>query len=173
MAFLGPLAHLVKRFFVSILVQRNNPNEEKYLLSLLTDRETKLYFAQPLIDRIHSVQSATKAKAELQNRDDQNLVVAAALHDVGKAQANLGILGRVLATIIDFILPLRILSEWKRHKGIRKKIHLYSFHSERSADLLEEAGSSQLVITWARHHHDKSSDVPLPVEVFTLLKRSD
>ena len=155
------------------MVRSNDAKEEKYLLSLLNDRETTLYYAQPLIDRIHSVRCATNVKGELQNEYDHDLVVAAALHDVGKAEANLGIFGRVLATILDLILPLQILVEWSRREGMRKKLYLYSFHSERSAELLEEAGSSDLTITWARHHHDKSSDVPLPSEVFSLLKRSD
>ena len=126
MALLGPPAHLAKRFFVSILLQRNDDKEEKHLLGLLNDRETSLYCAQSLIDRIHSVRCATNAKEELPNGYDQNLVVAAALHDVGKAEANLGILGRVLATILDLILPLRVLTEWDSKKGIRKKIYLYS-----------------------------------------------
>ena len=163
----------MKRFFVSVFTNNYDPKIEKDLLSLLNDKEKSLYFSQPRVDRVHSIRNAKSVIEGDPEGYDDVLVVAAALHDVGKAQANLGILGRVLATISQGILPVQLLRRWEGEEGFRKDISQYCFHGENGAALLDEAGSASIVVMWARRHHERADDVPVSADIFAILSRAD
>tara|TARA_B100000929_G_scaffold272693_1_gene244457 strand:- start:159 stop:686 length:528 start_codon:yes stop_codon:yes gene_type:complete len=173
MTMLGTPQHLIKRFFVSVFDQGYDKGIESNLLALLNGREKSLYYSQPRMDRLHSLRNAKSVIEETQTGYDNSLVVAAALHDVGKAEANLGVFGRVFATVLHGILPIEILESWNTKEGFRKNTYHYCFHSERGAALLEEAGSMPIVVTWARQHHNKQPDGAMTAEIFALLKRAD
>ncbi len=173
MTMLGSPYHLMRRFFFSVFANNYDSRVEKDLLSLLNDYEISLYLSQPRIDRVHSIRNAKSVFEEDSTEFDGDLVVAAALHDVGKAQSHLGILGRILATILQGLLPVRVLKKWEAGEGLRKNIGHYCFHSEIGADLLEKAGSASIVVLWARRHHDKPDDVPISANVFAILNRAD
>ena len=77
-----------------------------------------------------------------ESRDRVDLARAALLHDVGKRHAQLGIFGRVLASLL-------------RQVGLRGsgRIARYLDHPAIGGAELEEAGSDRLVIEFALHHH--------------------
>ncbi len=170
---LGSPYHLAKRFFSSIFSRNLDIETERRLLSLLSREEKELYFAQPRIDRIHSIRNAKSIIGAPSTVYEGDLIVAAALHDIGKAEAQLGVLGRVLATLLHGFLSIERIRSWGGKEGFRKQINSYCLHSERGAELLEEAGSKQIVITWARHHHDLEEDVVLPADIFSVLEKAD
>ena len=172
MVQLGSPFHLVKRFFVSVFAFRVNAKTEFELLELLTEEEKGLYLAQPQIDRIHSVRNASSVLSDSSGAYHPSHVVAAALHDVGKAEANLGILGRVSATTLQKILPMERIRSWNLKGGLRKRIYSYCIHSERGAELLAEAGSAPIVVSWALQHHNKEDNIEIPQEIVAVLKKA-
>lgn len=147
------LMHLGRRFFSSIRQRNMDATAEEWLVGLLSPTEQKLYRAQPLQDRLHSVDCA-QAVREL----GDEVAVASALHDVGKTGARLGTFGRVLATVVGAVAPASMLKSWQSSTGLRCAIGMYKDHDRLGAELLEEAGASALAVAWAREHHNDPSD---------------
>ena len=170
---LGSPFHLVKRFFVSVFAFRTDTKTEFKLLTLLTEEEKILYLSQPRIDRIHSVRNANSVLNGSSGAYQPNHVVAAALHDVGKAEANLGILGRVSATTLQKILSMDRIRSWSLKEGLHKRVYSYCIHNERGAELLAEAGSAPIVVSWALQHHNEADNVEIPKEIVAVLKKAD
>ncbi len=173
MSPMGSLLHLVKRFVTSLLIFRVDERTELELLPLLSDQEKILYLSQPRIDRIHSVRNAKVIICASPESYKPEYVVAAALHDVGKAEADLGVTGRVFATILQSLLSEKRIKTWGAKEGLKKQIYWYCLHNERGAELLEEAGSSSVAVAWARHHHDREDHENIPAGVIALLRKAD
>jgi hypothetical protein len=165
--------HLVRRLWTSLFDRDLDSVQERRLLELLNEREADLYRLQPNVDKLHSIRGAVSVLNEISVGHDTDLVIAAALHDVGKTETGLNVGGRVVATIFQTFLPEKIMRQWCKQAGIRGKFGLYAFHSERGATLLREAGSSQIVVTWAESHHKTSAEVSMTEAVFNILKKAD
>ena len=173
MSPMGSPLHLVKRFIASVLIFRVDGRTELELLALLSDEEKILYLSQSRIDRIHSVRNAKVIIGGSPESYKPEHVVAAALHDVGKTEADLGVTGRVFATILQSILSEKRIKTWGSKEGVKKQIYCYCLHNERGAELLEEAGSASVAVAWARYHHDREDHENIPVEVIALLRKAD
>ncbi len=145
--------HLVARFLGALTARGPDPPEEAWLLGLLSGPEADLYVAQSRADRAHSVDCALAARRSLGPRATTHAIVASALHDVGKAEADLGTPGRVVATLAGAVLADRTVDAWRNAGGARGRIGRYLRHDVRGAELLEGAGSHPTVIAWAREHH--------------------
>jgi len=167
------LLHLVRRFWTSLFDQSLDPVQEGRLLELLNEKEADLYQSQPNVDKLHSIRGAVSVLDQISVDYDRDLVIAAALHDVGKAETGLNAIGRVVATILQTLLTGKIMRRWCKQAGIRGKFGRYAFHSERGATLLREAGSSRIVVTWAENHHKTAGEVSITEPVFKVLKKAD
>lgn len=165
------LRHLARRFFWSLRAPSPNPADESWLLALLSPGERALYDAQPLVDRAHSVACAVAARDGLATPTDE-LIVAAALHDVGKAQAGLGTFGRVLATVVDAVVPAAV-DRPRRAGGLRARLGLYARHDHAGAELLRKAGSADVVVAWAAEHHRPESEWSVEPAIGRVLLAAD
>lgn len=136
----GSWLHLGRRFTISLGVRALTPHELDVLSAVLTEAEVALFGRQSDLDQRHGYQSAVFA----QNAGGSpEMVRAAALHDIGKRHAGLGVVGRVVASIVIKLgLPTR------------RRIDLYRRHGQLGAAELLEIGSPDLVVTYTRHHHD-------------------
>ncbi|WP_419847062.1 HD domain-containing protein [Candidatus Poriferisocius sp.] len=151
-------AHLVRRFFQSIVDRGPDPAEEAWLLGLLTGAEAELYRQMSAADRSHALRSARcPALAD----DAQRM--AAALHDVGKIQAGLGTRARVGATLMGKVYP----------RGLRGRWADYQDHPRLGAAMLREAGSTKLTVVWAAEHHLPLAKSSLLPEVAAALAAAD
>lgn len=123
--------------------------EEQAWLAGVLDEEPglRLFWSQPTPDLRHSHDVARwVADREPARRD---LQVAALLHDVGKRHAQLGALGRTLATLLR---GARIPEE--------SRPALYTRHGPIGANELRRAGYTGIVVEFAAHHHgERSPDV--------------
>ena len=151
-------AHLVRRFFQSLVVRRPDSADETWLLGLLNDAEAQLYRQMSAADRNHALRSAQcPALADDAQR------VAAALHDVGKIQAGLGTAARVGATAVTAVFPSRLRGRWAS----------YVDHPRLGATMLREANSAEMTVVWAAEHHLPPSESSLPPEVAAALASAD
>lgn len=151
-------AHLVRRFLQSLFDRGPDPAEEAWLLGLLTDAETELYWRMSAADRSHALRSAQcPALADDAQR------VAAALHDVGKVVAGLGTWARVGATLMGAVVPRGLWGRWAD----------YQDHPNLGAAMLSEAGSAELTVLWAAEHHLPLAKSSLPSDVAAALAAAD
>ncbi len=119
----------------------------------------RLFFQQNDADQRHGYEAAAFVHDTEPERMD--LVAAAALHDVGKRHANLGIIGRSVASLL--ILARLPLTE---------RMRSYRDHGILGADELEQEGAPRLVVEFARDHHGQAPPGFASLE-WDLLQQAD
>lgn len=122
--------HLVRRFVGSLSRQPPSPADEGWVRIWLADPEWALWAQMAAPDRRHAVLVARRfvARRPAATRAE---MAGALLHDVGKIDAGLGTLARVLATVVG-----------PRTERFRR----YHDHERIGAGLLEAAGSDPVTV---------------------------
>jgi len=156
---MGHLLHLGRRLLGALRPRRLGPGEQAEAAALLRLGEARLFWRQSPGDQRHALGCARAVLARAPHRPD--LARAALLHDVGKAAAQLGVAGRVLATSLS-LLRLPTPGRWGD----------YLAHAARGADELETAGADFLVVAYARHHHGNRPP-EIPAHDWELLAQAD
>lgn len=151
-------AHLVRRFFQTLVDRGSDPEEEAWLLGLLSGGEAELYRQMSAADRSHAVRSA-----QFPALIDDAQRVAAALHDVGKSMSGLGTMARVGATMASAVIPGRLRGRWADYRD----------HPRLGATMLKEMGSADLTVVWAAEHHLPFGESSLSPEVAAALAAAD
>lgn len=140
----GP--HLVARFADVLSARPLRPAEQQAVAELLdSDAERTMFWTQSAADQRHGWASARHVQRTSPERRD--LARAALLHDVGKRHARLGVIGRVIASLIRMF--------GGRGSG---RIGDYIDHGARAAGELAEGGAEPIVVAFARAHHDARPD---------------
>ena len=121
------LVHLVKRFATSLDRRDLSQFEIDSARAVLTPREFELWSQMSLSDKKHSL-TVHRRFSDLMPNAEIAAVRASLLHDVGKTKSNLGVLSRVVATIIG-------------SKG--KRFSQYHDHEALGAQMLREIGSEE------------------------------
>ncbi len=155
----GSPVHLTRRFFDVVLARPLTPTERAGVEAWLSPGESELFFAQSHPDQRHGYSAAASVLAG--DQVDPSLVRAAMLHDVGKRHARLGVLGRVLASLL--ILARIPLSG---------RFATYRDHGAVGAAEMERLGVEPLVAIFARHHHGDRPDSIDP-EAWEVLWQAD
>ena len=91
--------HLASRFFGALSGGQPSPEDLTEVESLLLDSEFLLWQKLPTMDQRHST-TVLRRFLNLRPGATQPELRAALLHDIGKIQSNLGVLGRVVATLV-------------------------------------------------------------------------
>ncbi len=154
----GGWMHLAGRFFSAIRSAPLDEQERDVLTNWLAPAELTLFLEQPAIDQRHGLEAARFVATR---NNDSDLIRAAALHDVGKRHARLGVFGRVFASIL-----------LKLHLPVRGRYAVYRDHGPIGAVEIERAGSPMVAIHYARHHHDSRSPA-VADSVWRLLTEAD
>lgn len=148
--------HLAKRFFGSLAARPLSADAAAWVGALLSEAELALWQRMDTPDQSHAVAVACR----LDDGDrPRNQLVAALLHDVGKVESGLGTFERVAATVARRWKPARYAA--------------YYDHPRIGAELLDLAGSDNLVVTWAREHHLPPHRWTLPLDIASALKAAD
>lgn len=156
---MSKLPHLVRRFLWSLQARPLSPREQAEAAGLLRPDERTLFWRQQVIDQRHGLEGARRV---LRRRPgERTLARAALLHDVGKRQANLGIVGRSLAAGVRLfgISPRR----WRP----------YYDHARRGAEALRRSGAEELVVEWARVHTSSQRPPSIDDADWRSLKEAD
>ncbi len=125
--------------------------------------ELVLYSAMDVRDRDHAVHVAKTVLRRMPEASSE-LVRAALLHDVGKADAPYRPWHRILAHLMP---GSRVPAEPKL-EGLRGAIQRRRYHPVYGAELIRAAGGSAVVADLVEHHHD-----PTDGSEGRLLKRID
>ncbi len=124
--------HLVVRFCGAISRARPSPEDHVEVKSVLLSQEFDLWETMPMIDQRHSIVVMRRFKTLRPNATVPE-IRATLLHDIGKIESNLGVLGRVVAT---FIGPRgRRFANYHDHEKIGAQM-LQTINSDRITILL-------------------------------------
>jgi hypothetical protein len=143
MSAVGHVGHLVRRFVGSLSRRPPDVSDERWATSFMTAAEAELWQRMSNVDRRHAVVVARRF-AERRPTVTREEMAAACLHDVGKLDAGLGTLGRVVATVV----------------GPRTaRFRTYHDHEEIGARWLEEQGSSPVTVALVRRQGPAAGDL--------------
>lgn len=136
----GSPAHLVQRFFDVLFARALTGAEREDVTDVLGPELATLFFAQSKADQRHGYHAACTVRAAgVQSKD---VVIAATMHDIGKRHARLGVIGRVLASLMILLrLPLP------------SRFAAYRDHGVVGAKELADVGAPGIAIDFALHHH--------------------
>lgn len=136
----GSPVHLFSRFFDVVLARSLTEEETTNIRRWLTPPLAAIFFLQATADQRHGYEAGCYvAESE---RNDSELLVAAVMHDIGKRRSDLGVIGRVIASVL---IKLRL--------PLTRRMQSYRDHGQLGAEELEQAGASQMVVEFARWHH--------------------
>jgi len=124
------IAHLARRFVLSLAQKDVSADELELVRSSLSANEFALWQKFGKADRRHSVLVATRFML-LHQDASRNDIAGVLLHDIGKIRSNLSTFQRVIATVV----------------GPRtQRFSLYHQHEEIGVDMLRQSGSHSEVI---------------------------
>jgi hypothetical protein len=167
--------HLAKRFFGSLVPRGPSKVDAEWAEAQLSPAELELWRQMTRNDRRHSVGVARRVDAALGADASAPVLAAALLHDVGKLDANLGVYGRVIATISGAVVrhDEDTIRDWTRTRGFTRRVGLYLQHPRLGGDMLALAGSDPLTVAWTREHHLPAEEWTIPEELAMALKDAD
>lgn len=165
------IRHLIRRFLWSLSDEEPAEADEQWLVGRLNSAEVDLYRAMSPQDRRHAVDCGRAVEdaediAAIAGCSIDELIVASALHDVGKNVAGLGTIGRSMATLAK---PFARSSDI----AVLASARAYGNHPVLGAAMLREAGSSDLAVRWAAEHHQRVRDWTLADTVGRCLAAAD
>lgn len=151
--FMENQRHLVRRFVTSLSKRPPAGNDIAWVNEKLLENEFELWCRMKPHDQRHSIEVARRF-SELHPTFSRDEVAAALLHDIGKVESELGIMGRVVATIAG-------------PKG--EKFRRYHDHELIGLNLCRKAGSSAetlRLLDWS--HEELRND-----SIAKLLRQAD
>ena len=150
-------------------------DDADWAASQMLPDELELWKQMSRADRRHAVGVARRVEAALGPDATRPVLAAALLHDVGKLDANLGVYGRVIATISGAVVrhDPDVIRDWTRTRGFTRRVGLYLQHPRLGGDMLALAGSDDLTVAWTRQHHLPPEEWTLPPELANALKEAD
>ncbi len=184
----GSWRHLAGRFFGALSPAGPPPEDEAWALGSLLDGEKVLWRRMSGPDQRHAV-GVARDTVHLLGPDEPapEVVAAALLHDVGKVESSLGTFARVGVTLAALAVGRARLLRWagsatpsgaptpgRPHRPVRRvRVGMYLAHDQLGAQLLEQAGSRALTVSWAREHHLDPARWTVDGRVGAALKAAD
>ena len=169
--------HLVKRFFGAVRPGGPKKSDVQWVESVLSAPELEIWNRMPAHDRRHSVGVARRVEQMLAGTPhaEPRWAATALLHDVGKLDAHLGVLGRVGATVAGGLAGHDMAHVWTQKRGITRRVGLYLRHPELGATRIRIVGGREEAARWAEAHHDEQARAALdfPAEVVAALYEAD
>lgn len=166
-------AHLAGRFIGSLRPGGPRAVDRDWVEATLRSGELDLWRRMSAADRRHSVGVARRVEAALDDGATPPVLAAALLHDVGKLEADLGVYGRVIATLSAAVAGREQADTWSQTRGFTRRVGLYLLHPRIGSEMLALAGSDELTVAWAREHHRPEDEWSVPAAIGRILKDAD
>jgi len=170
--------HLVRRFFRALWPGPPAARDVAWVESILEPAELTLWQELPNHDRRYSIRMARLVEANLADTEyagQARWLGVALLHDVGKLDARLGVMGRSAATVLGAVAGRARVSRWTSATGFRLRTATYLHHDERGAARIRAAGGREEAARWAlaHHHRDRWPASSVPGRVAEALAAAD
>ena len=155
--------------FVRAVTARVSVDDGKYISAHLNAEEQKLFFAMSVADQVHSLRTAyTIERFVIEDKrgvDREFLIRCALLHDVGRRDGDLTILGKVFAVLITSIAP-----DFANKLEINgnRALYVYHHHAEMSGRKLQQIGLFKEGKIVSKHHAPPKPDDPSELKLLRL-----
>ncbi len=167
------VGHLAKRFFGSVNPAVLGEDESSWVASQLLPAELELWARMSTADQRHAYGVGQRVVKILGEDATRPVVAAALLHDIGKIEANVGTMLRVVSTLVGTIADQASIESWSKESGWLGRAGQYLRHNEIGAAMLTDAGSDPLTIAWAREHELVHTEWTLPEKISDALYKAD
>ena len=141
--------------FLHLLTAKGKRNQRRFIYLTLDPSMAALFFRMSDPDQSHS----TRVYQTLVDQGEQNddLLSAALLHDVGKSLEPLRVWERILVVITNRLLPNQVL-KWGQGEplGWRRPFVVAQQHPEWGAAMVRQEGGSETLVTLIRYHQDSA-----------------
>jgi hypothetical protein len=144
------IGHLVRRFVTSVRGREPDGADERWAASLLSSAELALWQRLHATDRAHAVEVARRVAS---THTGPVVLAAALMHDIGKVEADSGVVVRVAASLLGPLVSDGRAEQLARRQGVVGSLGRQLRYPGIGARLLADAGSDRLVIQWAAEHH--------------------
>lgn len=170
--------HRARRFVRALWPGPPRPEDVAWVAGILDPGELDLWRAMPNHDQRYTIRVARLVDEELAGTEfagDERWLTAALLHDTGKLDAGLGVVGRSTATVMGAVAGTARVDGWEHASGFRRRVAWYLHHDERGADRIRAAGGRDEAArwAWAHHHRDRWRDSGIPTPVAEALEAAD
>jgi len=162
--------HLARSFARALWPGAPSAEDAAWVAGILEPDELELWRSLPSYEKRYTIRVARLVDEELAGTEfagDERWLAAALLHDVGKLDAGLAVVGRSVATVVGAVAGAARLDRWGHASGFRRRVAWYLRHDDRGADRIRAAGGRDEAArwAWAHHHRDRwaASGVPIPV----------
>jgi hypothetical protein len=174
---LKPL-HLARRFFRALWPGPPRARDVAWVEGILEPPELALWRQLPNHERRYSIRVAKNVVVRLGGTPyagESPWLAAALLHDVGKLDARLGVIGRSLATVVGAVAGRARVERWASGAGFRLRVANYLRHDEQGAERIRAAGGRDEAARWAfaHHHRERWGASGVPVAVAEALEAAD
>jgi hypothetical protein len=154
-----PVRHLAHRFFEVLSARPLDSHELAEAAARVGPELWPLFLTQQTADQRHAYQAGSKMSI---GSHEPELVLAAMMHDVGKAESGLGVIGRTTATLLMALgLPMPA------------RLGRYRDHGPIGAAKLEDAGAPTIVVLFARHHQGERPAGITPEDWDSLIRADE
>ncbi|MBN1318074.1 MAG: HD domain-containing protein [Anaerolineales bacterium] len=155
----NPPLYRVWQFFQALFARPLSETDLREIRSVLSPAQQALFIKMSVNDQQHSL----GVMRHLYNEGHRNpdVLIAALLHDVGKAYISLGLIERSLVVLAHFLRPslaqrwgcqeIEDSSSWKR------PFIVYEKHPAWGAEMAKAVGCSPLTVKLIRFHHQETT----------------
>lgn len=155
----GRYSYRVLQFW-NALFARPAGKDIEWAVSLLTPEQMALFNRLHRSEQAHSLavlSRITQNNTTVSNEEEQDLFVAALLHDVGKTLYPIRVWDRVLIVLANAWFPNRV-KIWGSREPVswRRVFVVAEQHAEWGAQLAAQAGASPLTVELIRQHQNLS-----------------
>ncbi|KAA3645445.1 MAG: HDIG domain-containing protein [Chloroflexi bacterium] len=142
------------RQFWHALTARPSPEALKHIQYILNSDQLALFARLQASEQAHALN--VLSQLEEQGQTNPDLLVAALLHDVGKARHRLFIWDRVVVVLGRALFPQKV-DIWGESppEGWRRPYVIAAQHPAWGAEMAAEAGTSDIAVEIIRRHQDK------------------
>ena len=155
--------------FVRAVTARVSIDDGKYISAHLNAEEQKVFFAMSVADQVHSLRTAyTIERLVIEDKrgiDREFLIRCALLHDVGRRNGDLTVMGKIFAVLITSIAPN---FAQKLELNGNHALYIYHHHAELGGQKLQKIGLFKEAKIISKHHSPPKPDDPIELKLLRL-----
>lgn len=153
------MLYRVKQFFWGLTEKLKD--EDRHLINRYLDEyESSLFYRLPRNEQVHSIKVVKEVILESKNKgiNDNYLIKAAFLHDIGKIDSGLNIVIKSILVILNKVMP-RIISKFTGFKSV----NAYYNHPEIALSFLNNENERIKYYILNHHNYNLEQDEKLKI----------